>query len=198
MAVLRRSLRVVLVSAVAVLLLPVPATAAELATGADGDEVVRYAEPNPDASHITLHGRRIGPDSCEFSLEGTGIAGVRESQGAVRYDEIEYDPANCVSLIDVSSAESGGADVQYGESTGAASAMAGPTTASSDIGAASLLCENPYKDTSRTYTRAACIHSWFEDPRGSMSTTSPTTSSGTPVGDARRPVLPTRATTSNT
>lgn len=163
MAVLRRSLRVVLVSAVAVLFLPVPATAAQRATGVDSDEVVRYADPNPDASQITLHGRRIGPDSCEFSLEGTG-AGARESQGAVRYDEIEYDPANCVSVIDVSSADSGSADTQYGESIGGASALAGPTTASSDTGAASLLCENPYKDTSRTYTAAACIHSWFEDP----------------------------------
>lgn len=149
---------------------PAPASPTPDGSESTGARIVSYAEPDPSARHLELQGVRVGDDGCEFSL--SGVRGASDPSRWTRYSEISYDPSRCTSIIELTNPRQAARDETPTEDreasggTKSATRSAAPGTRSESTSQAAPLCENPYRDTTHTYTRDACIHSWFEDPPG--------------------------------
>lgn len=134
----------------------------------EGPGIVRSTKPNPNASHFVLQGVSVN-GVCRFTFETAGVA-TRGTTGGIRYSQIAYDPRTCRSLIEVtaiSRVSEGAPAVEAEEAGGGAGgedASGGPQSNSTP----QVLCpfENPYRDYQHTYTKDACVHSWFSDVVG--------------------------------
>lgn len=123
---------------------------------------MRYAQPDAEAQQLVIQGRRTGPDACESSLARPVAAGHTDG---TRYDEIAYDGENCRSLLEISKPTGEPAPPDGTDSSGGMTSSAGPAFSTGSAGVAAVApCENPYRDTIHFFSRAACIHSWFQDP----------------------------------
>lgn len=140
------------------------APAGPSAAGAAG--MIRYAEPNPAATHVVLQGTRVA-GGCAFTATGTGTASTSR-HNAVRQVETAYDAASCTSYADrltvPATRQSATADAVRSGGGSRAGASRAAVTAESAVSPLVARCLNPYRNTTGSFSRDACIHSWFQDP----------------------------------